>query len=379
MSTGATSSDHTDASSTAIPLLPAEASRSQVEVASHGSETAARLSGTAVAAAIGASSGRILGSAKLVAKVLGEIRRPGTDLKAVAHQIIESAAKDGGRGVYGQTAGHLFEWLDQAAYNARGVLTGKRLKPFSSPQHAAYDGSRIINGRFAGAFQQKLSGRGAALAAKKIQSKTAGSARRATVRVPTDEVVAGRQAAQGRIQIAASKHSRKSVFDKLKRGAREIGSRGADPASLTRGAVGRSAFGGAASALAIGALLDCRRVASGDVSWADFRRARLEDAASGSASSVASLCVTAAMTPLAVGAVPGTAAVIVAAMSADALARRLVRSVATPVEPEPAADDPRAPARFRLRNPHSLGPGNSDRTHAPPENEAQKRTTTPPR
>jgi hypothetical protein len=135
------------------------------------------------------------------------------DVTRKARPNVSSALGDLGQrngGAFQQVQGHLFEKMDADAISrtSKGRVV---IKLSSGGNNPGYDGVRLSNGKFTGGVQHKLSGQGAARAAKKIETAKPGSAARATVRVPVDQVGAARQSAAGRIRVKASSVSKRQV------------------------------------------------------------------------------------------------------------------------------------------------------------------------
>lgn len=274
-------------------------------------------------------------SAGNVRDVIRHTRRSGVDVRAAAKQISSSRLTDGGSGAFGQAAGHLFERLDVASYNARNGASGKVLQLAKDPSHGVYDAVRKINGRAAGSVQHKLSRRHVGKAIQKMESRSPGSAARGTIRVPKGELERARQAAARRTRVAASSVSKGRVNRTLKRGVSRLSSLGPEAATSVPRAMGRAAGFAAATGVATGAMTDARRLRSGALSPREFWERRAQDAVDAGASGAVALGATAVLGatsagPIVVAAVSGGAAVAAGTGLRVAVRKGLQRVAATP-------------------------------------------------
>jgi len=165
----------------------------------------------------------------------------------------EKTAKEGTRaGCREHLKGHFIERLDVSTYNAKNRLTGKVLDSRPNPINAAYDASRYIKGQFAGGIQQKSSAVGTEKAIAQVEKVKAGSARRATLRVPKDQAAKARARAGQRIRVSEMEFTSAQAGKKLDQGIGDLAKGGAKATSTAR-AVGRGASVGAAVTVALGA------------------------------------------------------------------------------------------------------------------------------
>lgn len=190
-------------------------------------------------------------------------------LKRVAAETLTKSGPNGKSGALGQFRGHLFEHLDKRAYNLRYARWRREMVLRAHAHAPGYDADRFIRGRFAGGIQHKMSASGVSKAAKKIDARKAGSAARATVRLPKDQAARAARRVAGRIRVESSDVSTTVLKRRGDAGLKRLASRGAAASSsarqLARG-VGLAAVTGAA----FGALGDAGKLRRGEMSRHEF-------------------------------------------------------------------------------------------------------------
>ncbi|WBP93207.1 hypothetical protein O6072_18400 [Mycolicibacterium neoaurum] len=253
---------------------------------------------TAATAVLATRAKWLLGRAKEAKVILERIRKApasGIDtgwLKRTAQETLAKSGPAGASGALGQFRGHLFEQLDSQTYNLRN-LPYRRVLALRTNAHApGYDASRYINGRFAGGVQHKLSAAGVLKAAEKLNARKAGSASRATLRLPKDQAARARIRVAGRMRVEASDISSAVLKRRGNAGLKQLagrGSRAVNPAHQ----LGRSAGLAALSAATLGALSDAARLYRGEMNRHEFAARRGTDAVEQSASHLAGIAATA--------------------------------------------------------------------------------------
>jgi hypothetical protein len=260
------------------------------------SATAAVGTATAASAATRATWLRQRASdAELILKRIRKAPPSGADsewLKRVAAETLQKRGPNGASGALGQFRGHLFEHLDQHAYNIRNARWGRKLVLRANAHAPGYDASRFINRRFAGGIQHKLSASGVVGAAGKINARKAGSATRATVRVPKDQAARATRRVAGRIRIESSDISTTVLKRRGDAGLRRLASRGSAATSSVH-QLARSAGVAAATAAAFGALSDARKIYRGEMSAHEFVTMRGVDVGEQAVSQLAGAAATA--------------------------------------------------------------------------------------
>lgn len=272
-------------------------------------------------AAVGSQAQWHWRAARDVRKTILRIRKrplPGipTDqwLREKAGETLKSRGPDGKSGALGQLRGHLFEHLDIDDYNRRGGAY--RLKPVRNPLNPGYDAiRRDANGHFAGAVQHKSGPAGIGKAIKNLEARKPSSARKATIRVPKDQLQDCREAAGRRIRVQESHLTNKTVARRAEKGLRDLAAHGEAASSLSRQA-GRAANKNAAISVAKGVVVDLPAVRRGDLNARQFVARRGVDAAeawvSAACTTMTAVGVTAGATSLASAATAGTLAATVA-------------------------------------------------------------------
>jgi hypothetical protein len=236
--------------------------------------------------------------AELILKRIRKAPASGVDsawFKRVAAETLQKRGPNGTSGALGQFRGHLFERLDQHAYNLRNARRGRKLVLRANAHAPGYDASRFIHGRFAGGIQHKLGGSGVVRAALKINARKTGSATRATVRLPKDQAAHAARRVAGRIRIEPSDISTTVVKRRGDAGLRRLASRG-NAATSSVQQLARSAGVAAVTAAAFGALSDARKLHSGEMSAREFVTLRGVDVGEQAASQLAGVAATAGAT-----------------------------------------------------------------------------------
>ncbi len=234
-------------------------------------------------------------------------------LKQVARETLEKRGPNGLSGSLGQFRGHLFEVLDVRSYNLRNAALNRRLDLRAAAHAPGYDASRFIGGRFAGGIQHKLSPAGVIKAANKLDAAKAGSARRATLRVPRNQGAATVCKVAGRMRVEASTVSSGMVKRQGNAGLRQLSSRGSAAVSAVN-QFGRGTGIAAMTGVAFGAVTDAAKVYRRQMGVQEFAARRGVDAAEQATTHLASVAATAGvMVGAQAVAVGGTGAVAAAA------------------------------------------------------------------
>ena len=216
-------------------------------------------------------------------------------LKLTATETLQKRGPNGGSGALGQFRGHLFEHLDVRDYNLRNVRA-RRVLTLRTKAHApGYDASRFIGGRFAGGVQHKLSDSGVIRAAEKLNARKAGSATRATLRVPKDQAACATQRVAARMRVEASGISTSTIKRNGDAGLRRLASRGSAATSSVNQFTRGTGFA-ALSCVVLGSLGDARKLYRREMSAHEFGARRSLDASEGAASTVAGIAATAGVT-----------------------------------------------------------------------------------
>ena len=229
--------------------------------------------------------------------ILLRIRRVPADgassewVKRVAGETLRKRGPDGTSGALGQFRGHLFEQLDLQTYNLRNARFGRKLVLRTNAHAPGYDASRFVYGRFAGGVQHKFSPSGVIKAADKLNARKAGSATRATLRLPKDQVARAKVRVAGRIRVEPSDISTRMLKRRGDAGLRRLASQGTSAVSPLRQA-GRSAGFAAMTGAALGAVSDARKLYRGQMSAHEFATLRGMDAGEQVASQLAGVLAT---------------------------------------------------------------------------------------
>lgn len=187
-------------------------------------------------------------------------------------------------GAFNQLAGHLFEQLDVHRHTLRHLREPSRtravLELCRHPNARGYDAFRLVGGRFAGGVQHKMRAGTIRQSVASLESRSPGSAKYATFRVPSDIAWRAERLAGDRTRIQASEISRSDVHRHLKTGADQLARYGPGATSRvlqTARASGKSA----AVAVAIGSLLDYKKWRRNELTELHFLARRGVDAAEG--------------------------------------------------------------------------------------------------
>lgn len=299
------------------------------ELSGNGDVEAVELAGTAVSAAVAVRARWLLGRAKdarrvFVDKGLRKLPAGGVNsewLKQIAAETLEKRGPNGLSGSLGQFRGHLFEVLDVRAYNLHNAAKGRRLILRAAAHAPGYDADRFIAGRFAGGVQHKLSPSGVIKAANKLDARKAGSAAKATLRLPKDQKAAAVRKVAGRMRVEASSITTGVVKRQGNAGLRQLSSRGSSAVSAVN-QFGRSTGIAALTGVAFGAVGDAAKMYRRQMDAQEFIARRGIDAAEQAASHAAS---TATITGVMVGATAaaakatGTLAVVAAAVAGSSV------------------------------------------------------------
>lgn len=196
-----------------------------------------------------------------------------------------SAAETGTRsGAREEVKGHFIEAMTTRDYNAAGKLVRKRMVGMTSPTHPTYDARHFVKkgGKwvFAGADQMKSSRAGTEKAISQMEKLKPGSARRAILRVPQDEVAATTRRAAGRIRVKGNGVTKAQSAKRLDGGLKDLAKKGPAAGSKLR-AAGKSGVIGAATTTAIGTAKDVGALRSGDLSRRHFLENRGLDVVEG--------------------------------------------------------------------------------------------------
>ncbi|MDG4668630.1 hypothetical protein [Mycobacterium sp. 236(2023)] len=253
----------------------------------------------AVASAVAGTRARwLLSQARDARVVLERIRRipvAGADsqwLKRIARQTLDQAGPDGKSGALGQFRGHFFEQIDVRAYNLKN-LPMRRVLQLRGKAHApGYDASRFINRRFAGGIQHKLSASGVVKAADKLNARKAGSATRATLRLPKDQARRATTRVAGRMRVEASEISTAAIKRRGNAGLRQLSRSGKWAVSPTRQFTQKAGVS-ALTGMAMGAASDASRLYRKEMGSHEFASRRGLDAVEQSASYAAGIAATA--------------------------------------------------------------------------------------
>jgi len=243
-------------------------------------------------------------------------------IKTAAEEAAKQGKRAGGRG---QLKGHFLEALDVKAYGAKGRAVGKQLVPRKGSTNKAYDASRVVNKKFAGAAQQKSSAAGTEKAIAQMERVKPGSARRGTLRVPRDQVAKTKAQARGRIHVKGMEFTSEQAGTKLDQGLGDVAKRGSKAGSAAR-ATAKGAAIGAAVNVALGAAGEAGALKRGEVDTRDFAENRAVDAAEGATNAVVGIAAASAGGAAATAAL-GTATGAAAAASAGAAGTTAVGAI----------------------------------------------------
>lgn len=187
-------------------------------------------------------------------------------------------------GAFNQLSGHLFEQLDVHRHTLRHLREPSSsravLELCRHPNARGYDAFRFVGGRFAGGVQHKMRAGTIRQSAAMLESRSQGSAKYATFRVPSDIAWRAERLAGDRTRIQASEISRSDVHRHLKTGGDQLSRYGPGATSRvlqTAKASGKSA----AAAVAIGSLLDYKKWRRKELTGSHFLARRGVDAAEG--------------------------------------------------------------------------------------------------
>lgn len=198
-------------------------------------------------------------------------------LKRVARQTLDQRGPQGKSGALGQFRGHFFEHIDARSYNLRN-LPMRRVLQLRTMAHApGYDASRFINGRFAGGIQHKLSAAGVVKAADKLNARKAGSATRATLRLPKDQARRATTRVAGRMRVEASDISTAAIKRRGNAGLRQLSRNGKWAVNPTH-QFARKAGVSALTGMAIGAASDATKLYRKEMGAHEFASRRGVDA-----------------------------------------------------------------------------------------------------
>lgn len=187
-------------------------------------------------------------------------------------------------GAFNQLSGHLFEQLDVHRHTLRHLQEPSSsravLELCRHPNAWGYDAFRFVGGRFAGGVQHKMRAGTIRQSVASLESRSPGSAKYATFRVPSDIAWRAERLAGDRTRIQGSEISRSDVHRHLKTGADQLARYGPGATSRvlqTAKASGKSA----AAAVAIGSLLDYKKWRRNELTGSHFLARRGVDAAEG--------------------------------------------------------------------------------------------------
>jgi hypothetical protein len=213
-------------------------------------------------------------------------------MKAIAGRAKGALNAPGSGGPGQHLKGHFIEALDRQAYNSKNALNGKVLVARARPNHATYDASRIVNGRFAGAVQQKSSGAKPAVdkAIRQMNKTKPGSAARGSVRVPKDQVVRATKSAKGRVRVQPMDFTSEQATKKLDRGLGDVAKSGAKAGSKLRAAARAGAVGAAVN-VAVGGISEAGALKRGELDGRDYAERRALDAVEGTGTGVVTTAV----------------------------------------------------------------------------------------
>jgi hypothetical protein len=243
-------------------------------------------------------------------------------IKKAAEKAAQEGTRAGGRE---QIKGHFIEALDVKTYNDKGRWVGKKLVPRKGPKNKAYDASRVVNKKFAGAVQQKSSAAGTEKAIAQMEKVKRGSATRRTLRVPSDHVANTQARAAGRIRVKGMEFTTEQAGSRLDKGLGDVAKRGSRAGSTAR-ATAKGATVGAAVTVVLGAVGDAGALHRGDIDGRDFAENRALDAAEGATNAVVGVAA-AGVGGAAATAALGTSAGIAAAASAGAAGTAVVGAI----------------------------------------------------
>jgi len=203
-------------------------------------------------------------------------------IQKAAEEAVEQGKHAGGRE---QLKGHFIEALDVKTYNAKGRLAGKKLVPRKASTNKAYDASRIVNEKFAGAIQQKSSAAGTEKAIAQMEKAKSGAARRGTLRVPRDQLGKTERQAARRIRVKGMEFTSEQAGSKLDQGLGDVARKGGRAGSTTR-ATAKGAAVGAAVTVVVGVVGDADALKRGEIGRRDFAENRAVDAVEGATNAV---------------------------------------------------------------------------------------------
>lgn len=203
----------------------------------------------------------------------------GEFVKKEAAGALKSRGPSGKSGARGRLKGHLFEDLDIEAYgrNSANRRAGKKLVAPTDHRNPTYDAKRLVKGKYSGSVQHKAGASGIDTAIKKMEAKTPGSAKRGTVRVPSDVAEDAAKKARGRTRVKSSEVSSQQLDDTLDTGLKALSESGLEAASTNRAAAA-SAAKSAATGAALGAALESKALIDGSLSPTDFAKNRAAEA-----------------------------------------------------------------------------------------------------
>lgn len=230
-------------------------------------------------------------------------------IKKAAQEAARQGKRAGGRE---QVKGHFIEALDVQTYGAKGRAVGKKLVPRKGSTNKAYDASRVVKKKFAGAVQQKSSAAGTEKAIAQMEKVKPGSARRGTLRVPRDQVGKARVRARGRIRVKGMEFTSEQAGSKLDQGLGDLAKKGSMGSSAVR-ATARGAAVGAAVNIVMGVASETGALRRGEIDTRDFAESRAVDAAEGATNAVVGIAAAS------VGGAAGTAALGTSAGAAAAV------------------------------------------------------------
>ncbi len=232
-------------------------------------------------------------------------------IKRAADRAAAEGRRAGGRE---QLKGVVIELRDNATYNAKNRISGKKLVPRIDGRNEAYDASRFIKGKFAGGVQQKSSAAGVEKTIARMERVKPGSAPKGVLRVPRDQVSEAQRRAAGRLkEVKGMEFTLAHADAKLDQGLVDIARNGTSAGSAARAAAKGAAVGAAISA-GIGAAGDIAALTRNEISALDFAENRTIDIVEGAtnalvgtaATTVGGAAATAALGTTAGAAVGGT-------------------------------------------------------------------------
>lgn len=238
-------------------------------------------------------------------------------LKQIARETLEKRGPNGLSGSLGQFRGHLFEVLDVRSYNLRNAALNRRLDLRSAAHAPGYDASRFVGSRFAGGVQHKLSSAGVIKAANKLDARKAGSAARATLRVPRNQGAATVRKVAGRMRVEASAVSSGMVKRQGNAGLKQLSSRGSAAVSAVN-QFGRGTGISAMTGVAFGTVADAGRVYRRQMGVQEFAARRGVDAAEQATTHLVSVAATAGVMVGAQAVAGGATGAVAAAAAAVA-------------------------------------------------------------